>query len=53
MKVVGGGAFGTVFRCETVLQREAAAAAADYDDDDDTEVVAVKLVNRNPNIRDR
>ncbi|KAF4711146.1 hypothetical protein FOZ63_006010 [Perkinsus olseni] len=41
MRVVGGGAFGTVYRCETVL------------DGGDEEVVAVKLVSRNPNISDR
>ncbi|KAF4687136.1 hypothetical protein FOZ63_034127, partial [Perkinsus olseni] len=41
MKVVGGGAFGTVYRCETVL------------DGGDEEVVAVKLVSRNPDISDR
>ncbi|KAF4755536.1 hypothetical protein FOZ63_028412, partial [Perkinsus olseni] len=41
MKVVGGGAFGTVYRCETVL------------DGGDVEVVAVKLVSRNPDISDR
>ncbi|KAF4675597.1 hypothetical protein FOL47_007549 [Perkinsus chesapeaki] len=49
MTVLGGGAFGTVYRCDTVLDAE----SVDTEQRGRNEVVAVKLVKKHPSIRDR